>query len=248
VSRKSEDILHGVNAVIEALRAGRRRIHRVFIVKGGRSRAREQIRKLAGRADVAVEEVDGPWMRSRFPAREDQGVAAQVDPYPYVSVEELLDGAGPAPLLLALDQVQDPRNLGAAVRSAAAFGAHGVLIHKDRSASVTAAAVKASAGMTEHLPIARATNLTRALEAARDRGIWIRGLEAGAEVPVHDEDLTLPTLLAVGGEDSGLRRLTIERCDSMLCIPLAPPCSSLNAATAASVALAEASRQRGRTP
>ncbi len=248
MSRKSEDILHGANAVIEALRAGRRRIHRVFIVKAGRSHARERIRELAGRAGVAVEEVDGSWMSSRFRAREDQGVAAQVDPYPYVPVEELLDGAGPAALLLALDQVQDPRNLGAAVRSAAAFGAQGVIIHKDRSASVTAAAVKASAGMTEHLPIARATNLVRALEQARDRAIWIRGLEAGAEMTLHDEDLTLPTLLVIGGEDSGLRRLTIECCDSMLRIPLSPPCTSLNAATAASVALAEAARQRGRTP
>jgi len=244
VSRKSEDVLHGVNAVIEALRAGRRRIHRVYIVKGGRTR--ERIRELAGRAGVAVEEVDASWMSRRYRDREDQGVAAQVDPYPYVSVKEILDHAGRVPLLLALDQVQDPRNLGAAVRSAAAFGVAGVIIHKDRSASVTASAVKASAGMTEHLPIARATNLARALEAARDRSIWIRGLEAGSETSVHDEDLTLPTLLVVGGEDSGLRRLTIERCDSMLRIPLAPPCSSLNAATAASVALAEAARQRAR--
>jgi 23S rRNA (guanosine2251-2'-O)-methyltransferase len=248
VTRRSEDVLHGANAVIEALRAGRRRIHKVFIVRGGRSSSRERIRRLAVRADVAVEEVDGAWMSRRFRDREDQGVAAQVDPYPYVSVDELLDGAGSPPLLLALDQVQDPRNLGAAVRSAAAFGADGVIIHKDRSASVTAAAVKASAGMTEHVPIARATNLVRALEAARDRSIWIRGLEADAELPVHDEDLALPTLLVVGGEDSGLRRLTVERCDSMLRIPLAPPCPSLNAATAASVALSEAARQRRRGP
>lgn len=246
MSRKSEDILSGANAVHETLRAGRRRVHTVYIVKTGRSAARDRIRKLSERVGVPVEEVDGSWMSSRFHAREDQGVAARVDPYPYVPLEQLLGGCGRVPLLLALDQVQDPRNLGAAVRSAAAFGADGIIIHKDRSASVTAASVKASAGMTEHLPIARATNLVRAIEAARDRSIWIRGLETGSGMSIHDEDLTLPTLLVVGGEDSGLRRLTIERCDSMLAIPIAPPCTSLNAATAASVALAEASRQRHR--
>lgn len=241
-------MIYGANAVLEALRSGRRDVHEVYVVRSRSSGARDGVRDLARRGGVPVEEVDGPWMSRRFGSREDQGVAARVQPYPYVEVKDLLARARSPALVLALDQVQDPRNLGAAVRSAVAFGASGVVIHKDRSASVTPAAVKASAGMTEHIDIARATNLARALESASRASIWVRGLDAASSETIHDADLTLPTVLVVGGEDSGLRRLTIERCDSLLSVPLDPRCPSLNAAAAAAVAMAEAARQRQAAP
>jgi 23S rRNA (guanosine2251-2'-O)-methyltransferase len=231
------ELVHGLNAVLETLRADRRRVHEVYL--HGASPVKDEIRRLAASRSIPLLDVDGRWMASRFPSREDQGAAASVSPYPYVDLDELLE----ATLLLALDQVQDPRNLGAIARSASAFSTS-LIIHKDRSAQVTPAAVRASAGMTEHLAIARVTNLARALDSARAAGIWIRGLDASSPTAIHSEDLTLPTLLVVGGEDSGLRRLTSSKCDSLLSIPIAPPCTSLNAATAAAIALAEASRQR----
>lgn len=247
-SHPEEEMLFGVNAVVETLLSGRRRVHEVYLVRGRKSRSVSEVERAAARRGVPVRDVEGPWMASRFHSREDQGVAARVDPYPYTALASLLAEVSPPALLLALDQVQDPRNLGAAVRSAAAFGASGVVIHKDRASLVTPAAVKASAGMTEHVPVARVTNLVRALDASKKAGIWIRGMESGSGRTLFEEDLTVPTMIVVGGEDSGLRRLTKERCDSILSIPLDAKCRSLNAAAAATVALGEASRQRGKGP
>jgi len=241
-----DEWLHGRNPVLEALRASRRPVREICIVSGSRSAKIDEIRAIAREHRVRIEDVDGRWMAQRRPERDDQEVIARVAPYPYASLGELLAPSPEPPLVVALDQVQDPHNLGAVVRSALAFGARGLVIHKDRSAAVTPAAVKASAGMTERLPIARVTNLARALDQARDAGIWLRGLEAGSHTCIWEEDLTLPTLLVVGGEDSGLRRLTAERMDSLLGIPLEPGCPSLNASTAAAVALAEVARQRSR--
>ncbi len=241
------DLIYGVNPVVECIRARRRRVHEIFLVRGGREGSpRDRIVDLAARAGIQVRVVDPSWMSGRFQAREDQGVAASVEPYPYVQLGDLLGthGDGVAPLLVALDQVQDPRNLGAIARSAVAFGASGMIIHRDRSASVTPAAVKASAGVVEHLEVAMVTNLARAIATARDSGLAIVGLEGGAAASLFDVDLAVPTVIVAGGEDSGLRRLTREGCDSLASIPIDRKCQSLNAATAVAVALAEASRQR----
>jgi 23S rRNA (guanosine2251-2'-O)-methyltransferase len=213
------EIVYGRRAVAEA-RRGRRRVHRVF--------TREEL------ADRELTELAG--------SPDHQGVVAEVDPYPYAGEDEPL--RGDAPLVVALDQVQDPRNLGAICRAADGAGATGVVIPVRRAAAVTAAACKASAGAVEHLAVARVTNLVRWLERAKAGGAWSYGADAAAATPYTDVDLCGPTVLVLGGEGGGLRRLVAERCDARVSIPLAGRIESLNVAAAAAVLLFEARRQR----
>jgi 23S rRNA (guanosine2251-2'-O)-methyltransferase len=172
-----------------------------------------------------------------------QGVVAEVDPYPYASAGALLE-RGPG-VILALDQVQDPRNLGAACRSAEAAGALGVVITERRAAQVTPAAAKASAGAVEHLDVARVRNLADWLAEAKDAGAWAYGADAGAPQPYTSVDLSDGlTVLVVGGEGKGLRRRVAASCDALVSIPLAGHVESLNVSAAATVLLFEAVRQR----
>jgi 23S rRNA (guanosine2251-2'-O)-methyltransferase len=241
------DTIYGANAVREVLRAGRRRVGEVMVVRDREGR-HEQTLSLAREAGVRVTAVEPRRMAERFAGRQDQGIAARVAPYPYVTMDELLDGAVRPLFVVALDEVQDPHNLGAVIRSAVALGAGGVVIHRDRCARVTAAAVKASAGMTEHARVARVTNLARALERVRRASAWVLGLTRDAPRTIYEQDLRDDVAIVLGGEGRGLRRLTRKRCDALLSIPLDPRCDSLNVASAAAVALAEAARQRGGRP
>jgi 23S rRNA (guanosine2251-2'-O)-methyltransferase len=176
-----------------------------------------------------------------------QGLALQVPPYRYAHPDDLLAAAtadsAPA-LLVALDNISDPRNLGAVVRSVAAFGGHGVLIPQRRSASVTAVAWRTSAGAAARLPVARATNLTRTLKNWADAGVQIVGLDAGGDATIDELDGSGPTVVVVGSEGKGLSRLVRETCDAVVSIPMAGPTESLNASVAAGVVLAEIARQR----
>jgi 23S rRNA (guanosine2251-2'-O)-methyltransferase len=172
-----------------------------------------------------------------------QGIVAEVDPYPYADADELL--TKPDALLVALDQVQDPHNLGAVARSAEAAGAAGLVIPSRRSASVTAATCKASAGAVEHLAIARVTNLNDWLARAKQAGGWIYGAEAGAKSPYTEIDLTGKVVLVLGSEGKGLRRLVAEHCDALVSIPVRGRVGSLNVSAAAAALLYEAVRQRG---
>jgi 23S rRNA (guanosine2251-2'-O)-methyltransferase len=180
-----------------------------------------------------------------------QGVAARVPPYAYVHPDDLLDraaAAGTAPLLVALDSVTDPRNLGAVVRSAAGFGAHGVVVPERRAAGMTAAAWKTSAGAAARLPVARATNLTRQLQAYQAAGCMVLGLAADGQVSLPDLDAGLaqgPLVLVVGAEGGGLSRLVARACDQVVSIPMADEVESLNAGVAAGIALYEVARKRG---
>lgn len=183
-----------------------------------------------------------------------QGIGLQVPPYTYNHPDELLTAArdaGEPPLLVALDGVTDPRNLGAVIRSAAAFGAHGVLLPQRRSAGMTAVAWRSSAGTAVNLPVAVAPNLTRQLHAYADEGLMIVGLDADADVPLDDLNLaTDPLVIVVGSEGRGLSRLVRETCDTTTAIPMSPGVESLNASVATSVLLAEVARRRriaGRT-
>jgi 23S rRNA (guanosine2251-2'-O)-methyltransferase len=171
-----------------------------------------------------------------------QGIVAEVDPYPYADPRALLDR--PDGLIVALDQVQDPRNLGAVCRSAEAAGAVGVVIPSRRSASVTAVACKASAGAVEHLPVARVPNLADWLAVAKEGGAWVYGAASGAPTPYASADLTGKVVLVVGSEGGGLRRRVAESCDLLISIPLRGRVESLNVSAAAAVLLFEASRQR----
>ena len=172
-----------------------------------------------------------------------QGIVAEVDPYPYADPTSLL--GTPDAVVLALDGVQDPRNLGAICRSAEAAGASGVVIGTRRSAAVTAAACKASAGAVEHLAVARVHNLERWLSGAKDDGAWVYGAVASAPRAYTDADLSGRVVLVLGGEGKGLRRLVAERCDLLLSIPLAGRVDSLNVSAAATVLVFETVRQRG---
>jgi 23S rRNA (guanosine2251-2'-O)-methyltransferase len=171
----------------------------------------------------------------------------EVGPFPYAEAEALVAqaSAGSAPgFLLALDGIQDPQNLGAIVRSAEAAGVDGCILPRDRAAGVTAAAVRASAGATEHLPIAQVTNLASFLEFAKAQGFWVVGTDSTAGRDLFAADLTDPLVLAIGGEERGLRHLTKSRCDLIVNIPSRGNVASLNASAAAAVCLFEVSRQR----
>src|SRR4051812_12488433 len=220
--REGLEVVYGRRPVAEA-RRGRRRVHRVWT---RRELDNRELARLAGSPDH-------------------QGIVAEVDPYPYADPGALLDAKDA--LVLALDGVQDPRNLGAICRSAEAAGAAGVVIPARRSAGVTAAACKASAGAVEHLPVARVTNLERWLSGAKEAGAWVYGADASAPGAYTGADLLGKVVLAVGGEGRGLRRLVAERCDLLVSIPLRGRVASLNVATAASVLLFEAVRQRAGT-
>jgi 23S rRNA (guanosine2251-2'-O)-methyltransferase len=176
-----------------------------------------------------------------------QGVALQVPPYVYAHPDDLLRSAtkdGEPALLVALDNISDPRNLGAIVRSVAAFAGDGVLIPQRRSASVTAVAWRTSAGAAARVPVARATNLTRTLKDWRDAGLQIVGLDAGGDTTLDDLEGAGPMVLVVGSEGKGLSRLVRQNCDAVVSIPMAGPTESLNASVAAGVVLAEIARQR----
>jgi 23S rRNA (guanosine2251-2'-O)-methyltransferase len=166
-----------------------------------------------------------------------------VAPFVFSQVSELLEADGPA-MLLVLDEVTDPQNLGAAARAAWALGATGLILPKDRSATVTAAAEKVASGALAHLKVAQVTNLVRALEDLKKKGVWIMGLDVEGKEPIYGKDLTVPVALVVGSEHDGMRRLTKESCDSLVTIPMAHSGAALNAADAAAVALYEVARQR----
>jgi 23S rRNA (guanosine2251-2'-O)-methyltransferase len=213
-------IIYGRQPVGEAQR-GRRRVHRVW-----RAPATDaaQLERLCGSPDH-------------------QGIVAEVDPYPYADATALLRGE--APLLVALDQVQDPRNLGAVCRSAEVAGATGLVVPERRAAAVTAAACKASAGAVEHLAIAHVRNLADWLAAAKRAGFWIWGADAGAEAVPWGVDLTGPTVLVLGGEGKGLRPRVAASCDGLLALPQLGEIDSLNVSAASTALLFEAVRQRG---
>jgi 23S rRNA (guanosine2251-2'-O)-methyltransferase len=213
------EIVYGRRPVAEAKR-GRRRVRKVWTSADLDS---DELARLAGSPDH-------------------QGVVAEVDPYPYADPDSLF--AGPDALVVALDQVQDPRNLGAVCRSAEAAGAS-VAIPSRRSALVTAATCKASAGAVEHLAVARVGNLADWLARAKEGGAWIYGAQAEAEMPYTQADLTGKVVLVLGSEGSGLRRRVAESCDLMVSIPASGWVGSLNVSAAAAVLLFEAVRQRG---
>ena len=200
-------------------------------------RGRRRVRRLWTTTELTASEL------TRLAGSPDhQGVVAEVDPYPYADPDSLLDR--PDALVVALDQVQDPRNLGAVCRSAEAVGAAGLVIPSRRSAAVTAVACKASAGAVEHLPVARVSNLADWLTQAKDSGAWIYGAEQGAPAPYAQADLSGKVVLVLGSEGRGLRRRVSETCDLLISIPVRGRVGSLNVSAAAAVLLFEAARQR----
>ena len=237
----------GRNPVVEALRA-KVPATALYVVIGidADERVSEAV-ALAGRGRLALMEVSRAELDRMTGKALHQGLALQVPPYTYLHPDDLLQRAlaAPAPLLVALDGVTDPRNLGAVVRSAAAFGAQGVLVPERRSAGMTAAAWRTSAGAAARLPVARCTNLARTLKEYREAGMFAVGLAADGDVGLDDLELaTEPLILVVGSEGDGLGRLVAQSCDLTLSIPMADGNESLNAGIAAAVTLAEVARRR----
>lgn len=244
VAGHGEELLYGRHAVLEALRAGRRHIRRIFLAEGmERSPILAEITAAARLVGCAVAEAPRQRLDDAAPANH-QGVIAQAEEYPYVELDALLTATGDR-LYLALDHLQDVQNLGTLLRTAEAMGVTGVLLPERRSAAVTPAVVNASAGAVEHLRIALVGNLVQALEGFKESGVWVAGLDAVPEaIPLAKADLSGPLLLVVGAEGAGLSRLVRERCDWLVSIPMIGKVESLNAAIAGSVVLVAARQAR----
>lgn len=239
--------VYGLNPVREALKADVP-CSRLLLARE-RGEGLEEALSLAEAKGIRVEVLGRSAIAQLLPGVQHQGIALWVEAYPYRDLEDLLEGEG-VPFLVVLDGIQDPRNLGAIVRTAEATGAWGVVIPKDRAAPVTGVVAKASAGAVFHLPLARVTNIARTLEVLKERGLWVVGAEVGSPTPYWDADLTLPLVLVIGGEGEGIRQLVRKKCDFLVSIPMKGMVNSLNASVAASVLMYEVLRQRerGRQP
>ncbi|MGH3380478.1 MAG: 23S rRNA (guanosine(2251)-2'-O)-methyltransferase RlmB [Actinoallomurus sp.] len=237
------EIVTGRNAVVEALRAGIPASTLYVMTGAADDRIRESI-KLATDAGVPLLEAGKVELDRLTDRAVHQGIALQVPEYAYAHPDDL-PRRGTPPLIVALDGVTDPRNLGAVVRSAAAFGAHGVLVPERRAAGVTAGAWKASAGTLASMPVARATNLVRALKSYQSAGLFVAGLDARGATGIDAlEAASGPMVLVVGSEGKGLSRLVAETCDLLVNIPMPGKAESLNAGVAGSIALYEIARKR----
>ncbi|WP_433609725.1 23S rRNA (guanosine(2251)-2'-O)-methyltransferase RlmB [Prescottella agglutinans] len=248
--RRAEDspeMVLGRNPVVECLRAGVPATA-LYVAVGAETddRLKESVQRAADEG-ISILEVPRTDLDRMSANGMHQGIALQVPPYRYAHPDDLLTAARtrqePA-LLVALDNITDPRNLGAVVRSVAAFGGHGVVIPQRRSASVSAVAWRTSAGAAARLPVARATNLTRTLKDWQSKGVQVVGLDAGGDTSLDNYVGTDPVVIVVGSEGKGLSRLVRETCDSILSIPMAGEVESLNASVAAGVVLSEIARQR----
>jgi 23S rRNA (guanosine2251-2'-O)-methyltransferase len=232
-----QEIIYGSRPIIEALESGRRKVIQIFDAVGD-----QEVAKAALVRGLKPKRVSRQRLDELARGGVHQGVVARVEPYPYSGLGEVL--GSPEPLVVVLDGVTDPRNLGAVLRAADGAGASGVVIPKDRAAGVAASAVKASAGASEHVRLARVTNLRRAIEIMKEAGLWIYAAEAGG-TPYTDLDLAGPVGLVFGSEGRGLRRLVRKACDGAVSIPMLGSVGSLNISVAAAVLLYEVRRQRG---
>ncbi len=244
----SKRIVYGQNPVRELVSARANQVQVVYLAGGDRGPALKTIRDLCAQRRVSVEERDNEELDALAGSdARHQGVIAITGELPIVDLEQILEDLEDyprAPLLVVVDSVQDPQNFGAIVRSAHVLGAHAVITAKDRAAPITAATVKASAGATEHVPIARVTNLVRALEQMKESGIWTVGAVSDDGVDPATVDLTSGIALVVGAEGKGLRPLVARSCDHRVKIPMLGKVASLNVSVATGILLYEVARQR----
>ncbi len=244
---RDEQLLEGRNAVTEALRAGRT-LNKVFLADGAADAGLACLGAMAREAGAVVVRVDRRKLDEMSATGAHQGIIAQAAAHEYAELDDLLrlaESRGEPPLLVLCDELSDPHNLGAILRTAECAGAHGVVIPKRRSVGLTAVVAKASAGAVEYLPVARVSNLTAAIRTLRERGVWVFGTAADGEVSLCEADLRRPAAIVIGSEGSGMSRLVAEQCDYRVRIPMKGRISSLNASAAAAVLLYEAVRQRG---
>ena len=243
---EADGIIEGRNAVIEALRSGEN-IDKIYLAKGETDKTLGHIASRAREKGIVVVEADRRKLDGMSRAHAHQGVIALAAMREYVTVQSLLDTAeekGEAPLLVVCDEISDPHNLGAILRTAECAGAHGVIIPKRRSAGLTAIVGKTSAGAVSYMPVARVANLPATLEELKKKGIWVYGTAAEGATSLYEADLKGPAAIVIGSEGSGMGRLVREKCDFLVSIPMKGHISSLNASAAAAILLYEAVRRR----
>ena len=243
---EADGLIEGRNAVIEALRSGAA-IDKIYLARGETDSALGHIASTARGKGIVVTECDRRKLDGMSRTKSHQGVIAVAAVRAYASVEDILNAAkekGEAPLVVVCDELSDPHNLGAVIRTAECAGAHGVIIPKRRSAGLTAIVAKTSAGAVSYLPVARVPNLPALLKQLKDGGLWVFGTDAGGTTPLYGADLKGPAAIVIGSEGSGLGRLVREQCDFLVSIPMKGKINSLNASAAAAVVLYEAVRQR----
>ena len=237
-------IIYGINPVLEALRAGRVSELRIGERSGARLR---DLLSLAGARGVSVRRVSADALDRDSRRGVHQGVVAEVEEVRDYSIQDLVHGARGTPLIVVLDGIEDPHNMGAILRTVDAAGVDGVVIQSRRSAALTGAAAKASAGAVAHVRIAEVVNIARAIDELKDAGLWTIGLAAEVARAYDSVDFTVPSAIVLGAEGSGLRRLVRERCDILAAIPIDGHVGSLNVSVAAGITLFEAVRQRRAT-
>ena len=243
---ENEGQLEGRNALTEALRSGRT-IDKVFIASGETDKGLQRLAAQAKEAGAVVVPVDRRKLDMMSTTKAHQGVIALAAARAYFTIDDILQEAadrGENALIVICDELTDPHNLGAIIRSAECAGAHGVIIPKRRSVGLTATVAKASAGAVEYMKVARVTNINGAMDELKEKGIWIFGTAAEGSIPLYDADLTGPTAIVIGSEGDGMSRLVQKNCDVTVHIPMKGSISSLNASAAASILLYEAVRQR----
>jgi 23S rRNA (guanosine2251-2'-O)-methyltransferase len=243
---KSE-IIYGIHPVFEALNAARRHIFELFVEKKKVSHRVTKVIALAESRNLPLKKIDSDQFDALPGTSAHQGVAARVSSYPFAALDDMLDpediAAGTCGLIL-LDNLQDPNNLGAIVRTASCAGINGIVVPKDRSVYPTPAVSKASAGALEHIKITRVTNMARTVTLLKERGLWIFGTDQAAEQSLFACDLTGPAAFVIGSEHKGIRPLVKKKCDVLISIPQSGPIQSLNASVAAGIVVYEAFRQR----
>ncbi|MFP2964234.1 23S rRNA (guanosine(2251)-2'-O)-methyltransferase RlmB [Myxococcus sp. 1LA] len=241
--------VYGVNPVLEALRARPDEVERLYLVEGQLgARAAGELLSRAREYGIRVEKVTRERLATLADGGVHQGVVVELRGFKYAELEDVLEAAKALkqpPLVVVLDGIQDPHNLGAIIRSADALGAHGVVIAKDRAVQVTGTVAKASAGAVEHSRIARVVNISRALEELKEAGLWVAAADVDAKEPMWSARLDGPLALVVGAEGAGVREGVLKHCDFRLRIPMAGQVSSLNASVSAGILLYEVARQRG---
>ena len=245
-AQEIEGQLEGRNALTEALKSGRT-IDKVFIAAGDTDRGLQRLAAQAKEAGAVVVPVDRRKLDAMSVTHSHQGVICLAAAHEYASVDDIFaqaEARGEAPLIVICDELTDPHNLGAILRSAECAGAHGVIIPKRRAVGLTAVVAKASAGAVEYMKVARVTNITATIEELKKRGVWIYGTAAEGSIPMYQADLKGAAGIVIGNEGDGMSQLVRKSCDVMVHIPMKGRISSLNASAAASILLYEAVRQR----
>lgn len=237
-------VLHGINAVTEALKAYPEKVERICVGRGQKNPRIQAIVELARQNGVRISFENKTWMDRKAEGARHQGVLCYVAAMDTYDSEDIIEQAKSPGLLVVLDGIEDPHNLGAVLRSAEAAGVDGVFLPKHRGANLSATVVKTSAGAASHVKVARVSNIAQLIESLKKKGYWVAGLDADADQSIWDADLTDPTALILGNEGSGLHRLVREKCDFIISLPVFGKVGSYNVSVAAGIALYEALRQR----